>query len=894
MSPRTRLLGSLPDASGWVVWLEAPYGYGKSVLAAQWAQTLEADGRVVKWLSIDGRGLKESIARLVALPVEAGWDELRDALWADEALVVIEDLAEPDDVTPLLADVRGLLLLASRGRLTSPELPRLATRGRLVHLRAADLMFTLDEAHDLFPDPAAAEDAWRASGGWALPLHFAALTGETADSDSLVAGVRSSLPSEVWTEALLQSTLPYLPFDAATEASRELAAAGFTQEIDAGYRLHPLMAESLRRAYADETRAAVLSEQARLPLELRAEALACAGLRSELTDLIENDPVPGRLGSLDPAGLLRWEAFCVGSPGPGRLLAKAWALSTLGDAAAAVTALREVAAHPDATPSHVLTALSWELYELEPGEVERAEATLASAEDLMAVVPPRAAVSFLVNSSIFFYKRQDWARVAAMLKRSLELLGDAANDEDYTSVIRHKLAEVEWELHGDLHAFIAASEEQYRVQIESNPYNALVAQQMLGWLRALISDPRAGTHLEEAAAGSAHNSFVAACSAAELATLKGDTAAFPGIVARFRPWRTSFPETETRIRELWARSLRREGAADAALRVLEESSGPGADGERALALAALGRAEEAAAAMPDPAATKLRRTRLELHAANYLLSRDASQIDEIVSGTLAGATVLPGLLPLEALPVERPELAAAYPMSELLAARWTAAIQQRLDEVPPLVIELLGGFRVRLLDQEIALSTKHREILCLLALGLPRSQIGEMLWPEAPQKKVQNNLHVQLTLLRRAIEPWGVKTYVGDTGLERCRVDLTELQSALDRGDVAMSLRLYREPVADGVDVSEVDEFRDQLRARVVEVWRAAAAQAAPQAALELLERVLAVDPYDEETLGETLKLLVSLGREREARRRFDEFAKRLKQEFGHEPMPATWAWQRN
>ncbi len=894
LSPRRRLLGALPDASGWVVWLEAPYGYGKSVLAAQWAQSLETQGRPVKWVSVDGRGVKESVARLAALPVEAGWDELRDALWADEALVVIEELAEPDDVTPLLTDMRGLLLLASRGRLTSPELPRLATRGRLVHLRAADLAFTLPEAQELFSDASTAEEAWRASGGWALPLHFAALTGESADPDSLVAGVRSSLPAGIWTEALLQATLPYLPSVAASAASRELAAAGFTQEIDAGYRLHPLIAEALRGAHPDETRAAVLAQQDRFPLELRAEALACAGLTRELTDLIENDPIPGRLGNLDPAGLLRWERLCEGAPGPGRLLALAWAQSALGDPVAAVATLRQVAAHGSATPTHVLTAIGWELFELEPAELEQALATLARAESLLGLVSARAAASFLVNSSIFFYKRQDWATVAAMLRRALDLLGDGANDEDYTSVIRHKLAEVEWELHGDLHGFVAASEEQFRVQVTTSPYNALVAQQMLGMLRALISDPRAEGHLEDAAGGSAYNGFVAACSAAELAALRGDAAAFPAILARFRPWRSSFPEMEARVKELWARTLRQGGAPEAALRVIEGSVGPGPDGERALALAAVGRVDEAEAAMPDPALTMLRRSRLELHAANYLLARDERHLDAIVEGTMAGTAVLPALLPIEALPVARPELAAAYPIEALLSARWSEAIRLRLDEVPPLTIELLGTFRVGLLGRDVALSTKHREILCLMALEVPRSRIGEILWPEAPAKKVQNNLHVQMTLLRRAIEPWGVRTYLGETGLERCEIDLSELLSALDRGDVATTLRLYREPLADGVDIAEVDELRSQLRARVVEGWRAAAAREAPLAALEAMERVLEVEPYDEEALAESLRLLVSLGREREARRRFDEFARRLKQEFGFEPLPATWAWQRN
>lgn len=38
---RPRLLRLLPEEPGYVVWLEAPYGYGKSVLTSQWAARLE-------------------------------------------------------------------------------------------------------------------------------------------------------------------------------------------------------------------------------------------------------------------------------------------------------------------------------------------------------------------------------------------------------------------------------------------------------------------------------------------------------------------------------------------------------------------------------------------------------------------------------------------------------------------------------------------------------------------------------------------------------------------------------------------------------------------------------------------------------------------------------------
>ena len=182
-------------------------------------------------------------------------------------------------------------------------------------------------------------------------------------------------------------------------------------------------------------------------------------------------------------------------------------------------------------------------------------------------------------------------------------------------------------------------------------------------------------------------------------------------------------------------------------------------------------------------------------------------------------------------------------------------------------------------------------MLALLALGHDRDAVAEALWPEGERRVQRNNLHVQTTLLRRALEPWGVSTYLDAGGLVRADVDLARLRAALAAGDAAACAAGYREPLAPGVDLPLVDEARGELRAKVVALWTRAAAAATDGAeAIALLERVLEVEPLDEDALAELLVRLVRAGRRHEARRRYEAFAALAARELGVAPAQATRA----
>ena len=131
---RPRLLRLLPEEAGYVVSLEAPYGYGKSVLTAQWAAKLEADGWRVIWLALLEGDPCVALAGALGLPETAAWAVLLTALASTKTVVIFEDFENRSEVLealgPLLKHNPGLVLLASRQALNAPELLRAREIGR--------------------------------------------------------------------------------------------------------------------------------------------------------------------------------------------------------------------------------------------------------------------------------------------------------------------------------------------------------------------------------------------------------------------------------------------------------------------------------------------------------------------------------------------------------------------------------------------------------------------------------------------------------------------------------------------------------------------------------------------------------------------------------------------
>lgn len=886
---RPRLLERLPDAGGFVVWLEAPYGYGKSVLASQWAEVLEGEGWRVQWLSLAGREPRDALAQRLSLPPTAPWAVVHDELWSVPTLLVLEDLQGDEELSPLLQHAAGLVLLASRQPLPYPELPKLRTAGRLVHLTGTQLAFEEQEAVQLFADATRGHEAWRLTQGWSLPLHFAALTGDLPQQASLLEGVRRSVSERAWNELMFLATVDFLPKQAAVAATGDLARSGFLQSLADGYRLHPLIAESVLGAHRGEVEGALAESAHRLEPLRRGEAFERAGYLSGLGELL----VSGEGGLYQQASeaFLRWHELAPPSPRPERRAYVTMARLLLNRFDDALADARELLTVEALAPGLRARLAGIAVYSL--GAAKRFDQVAAfstAAEAMLPQLEPHDAGGLLQNLGVLSFMRGDFAESERRFRESLAASARAEPSQARSLAevrVRGNLYLMAWELRGDVDEPLAGQRELVaRADLDDMAYVNL--HQNLAVSHAMRGEEAEAAHeLRKALARAGpHGALVLR---SMLAYIEGDLPAFPPLLTAARKWEVF--ELCERVSALWLRTLRRAGDLTTAFE-LEPLLEMGPFTKLELVWACLERGDdERARRLLDETrgAYPYREYLLHWHAAAYLVERAEERLSELLALTVMGEQVLRYTgVPLSALPRHRPELARVYPLGEVLASGWTEAVRLRLVEVPPLAVRLLGEVGVARMGEQVPLTDRQRELVTLLALGLGREQVAEEIWPEADVKKQRNNLGVQLNLLRKQLEPWGVQTYLNEAGLVRFESDLHELERALQAGDAETVASLYREPLAPGVELGAVAEERDQLRERVIGALQEAATGADEESALRYLRLALELDPLNEEALQSLLALLVRLGRRREAQRHYQRFEALLRRELGLAPQAGT------
>ena len=204
---------------------------------------------------------------------------------------------------------------------------------------------------------------------------------------------------------------------------------------------------------------------------------------------------------------------------------------------------------------------------------------------------------------------------------------------------------------------------------------------------------------------------------------------------------------------------------------------------------------------------------------------------------------------------------------------------------------------------------KRTALLAYLAVAMPRGfhrrdALVALFWPELDQEHARASLRKAVYHLRRAL---GEDVLVGagdeELGLAPGRLwcDATAFEQALDAGDLPHALELYRGPLLTGFFVADAPDFerwlereRLRLRDRAFDVmWRLADQEAQANHALEAAlwgRRAAALVPDDEGALRRLVALLDAVSDRAGAVSAYEDFARRLREDYDVEPSAETQA----
>lgn len=226
----------------------------------------------------------------------------------------------------------------------------------------------------------------------------------------------------------------------------------------------------------------------------------------------------------------------------------------------------------------------------------------------------------------------------------------------------------------------------------------------------------------------------------------------------------------------------------------------------------------------------------------------------------------------------------------------------RRQPVPPrqTAISVLGGFRVRIDDEDVPLSAwgsrRARQLCKRLAVAagvpVPRDALAEELWPdETDPVKLSARLSVLLSNIRRVLHG-GLITDRDAVALDlgAVRLDLQDVNAALAGGDDARAVAAYAGPLLpeDAYEDWAIRE-RDRIAFAVVEAHRRLATTAASAGCHDdvafHVRAILDVDPYDERAHELLVRTLHASGRPGDATRAETSYRNRMA-ELGVEPQP--------
>ncbi len=207
----------------------------------------------------------------------------------------------------------------------------------------------------------------------------------------------------------------------------------------------------------------------------------------------------------------------------------------------------------------------------------------------------------------------------------------------------------------------------------------------------------------------------------------------------------------------------------------------------------------------------------------------------------------------------------------------------------------------------ILTQAKRLALLVHLSCGRPlaprsRDTLLALFWPELDDAHARTALRQALHLLRRSLGA-EVITGAGEgrVGVEPARLwcDAAAFGEALERGDAAGALALYRGPFLEGFHVSDAPEFerwvdRERRRLEVEAVGAAwglaerARVESEPGAARKWAERAMDLSPFDEVGFRRYLGILEAQADGAAAATAFAAYERRLAEELGLAPSEET------
>jgi serine/threonine-protein kinase len=211
--------------------------------------------------------------------------------------------------------------------------------------------------------------------------------------------------------------------------------------------------------------------------------------------------------------------------------------------------------------------------------------------------------------------------------------------------------------------------------------------------------------------------------------------------------------------------------------------------------------------------------------------------------------------------------------------------------------------------QPVLAQPKRLALLVYLALATPRGyhrrdSLLALLWPEFDETRARAALSRATHYLRASVgEDVLLSRGQADLGLDLTTLqsDVAAFEAALERGELAQALALYKGPLLPGFFVSEAPDFErwlDGERARLQQAAILAARQVSEQEesagrlppAVEWARRAIALAPHDEPALRRLMLLLERTSDRTGALKVHEDFVIELERDLSLEPAAETRA----